>query len=94
MTKIVKKVILGILVGAAAGGAFFYWKYLQSSSFPCKISGCNGEICSDQNLVSACVFRPQNICFKTARCERQSDGSCDWTPTEELTRCIQEKKSG
>ncbi|MBX3190025.1 MAG: hypothetical protein KF819_23570 [Labilithrix sp.] len=58
----------------------------------CKKTGCSGEICSDQDVASACIWAEHFACYATAKCERQSNGKCAWTPTAELTSCIDSKK--
>jgi eight-cysteine-cluster-containing protein len=55
----------------------------------CRSTGCSGEICSDQNLASTCIYRPEYACYKSASCERQSDGKCGWTMTGELKGCLE-----
>ncbi|MDP2598557.1 MAG: Gmad2 immunoglobulin-like domain-containing protein [Candidatus Liptonbacteria bacterium] len=55
----------------------------------CKATGCSGEVCSDQDVITNCVFLPQYSCYRTARCERQPSGECGWTQTPELSRCLQ-----
>ena len=55
----------------------------------CFIGGCNAEVCSDQRQVfSPCIWRNAYACFEDARCERQPDGACGWTPTPELEACL------
>jgi hypothetical protein len=54
----------------------------------CIVGGCNGEICSDTNMASPCIYKPEFECYKKAKCEKQKDGSCGWTPTVELTACL------
>jgi len=54
----------------------------------CHPSGCSGEICSDQDVVSNCIYKPEFACYKTATCERQANGSCGWTQTPELLSCL------
>ncbi|MCW5805671.1 MAG: hypothetical protein KIT31_25095 [Deltaproteobacteria bacterium] len=55
----------------------------------CFVGGCSGQICSDQDgAISTCDFRPEYACYQAATCERQADGACGWTPTEELQACI------
>lgn len=56
----------------------------------CYVGGCSGEICSDQpGAVSACVYYPQQACYRTAKCERQvTNGQCGWTQTPELQSCL------
>lgn len=56
----------------------------------CYVGGCSGQICSDEkDVVSTCEFREEYACYKTAKCERQPSGQCGWTPTAELTACLQ-----
>lgn len=59
----------------------------------CVVGGCNGELCqdaSDAPLASICLYKPEYECYKSATCERQVEGNCDWTQTEELTSCLAE----
>lgn len=55
----------------------------------CVITGCSEEICADRphNLLCAIVIPPDS-CYLNATCERQADGECGWTQTEELKSCI------
>lgn len=54
----------------------------------CKITGCSGQLCSDEDVRTTCEFKEEYACYKTAKCERQEDGKCGWTPTEELVACL------
>jgi len=54
----------------------------------CKATGCSRQICSDQEVVTTCEFKNEYVCYRTARCERQKNGQCGWTPTEELVACL------
>ncbi|OGE29495.1 hypothetical protein A2867_00810 [Candidatus Daviesbacteria bacterium RIFCSPHIGHO2_01_FULL_40_11] len=54
----------------------------------CKITGCSGQICSDKDVVTTCEFLREYGCYTDAICERQQDGKCGWTPTEELNKCL------
>ena len=55
----------------------------------CHRGGCNQEICSEKDgMMSTCEARPEYDCYKKARCERQPNGKCDFTPTEELKSCL------
>lgn len=61
------------------------------SSGGCKIAGCSGQICINEkagDVITTCEFKAEYACYKTARCERQSDGKCGWTPTSELLSCL------
>lgn len=58
----------------------------------CRVSGCGGEICQDASeepAVSICIYKNEFACYKTAKCERQTDGKCGWTQTSELKTCLQ-----
>lgn len=57
----------------------------------CQIGGCGGELCNDagdEPQVSICLARPTDRCYQEfGVCEDQGDG-CGWTPTSELTTCL------
>ena len=54
----------------------------------CKVGGCSGEICSDKEMLSNCMYSPEYSCYKSAKCEVQPSGECGWTPSSELDACI------
>lgn len=54
----------------------------------CVVSGCSSEICSDEEMVSNCQFKPEYACYAKARCERQASGACGWNRTAEYKACI------
>jgi len=57
----------------------------------CQISGCSNEICQNADsepAVSICLYSEKFVCYKDAVCEKQPDGNCDWTSTDELTFCL------
>lgn len=59
----------------------------------CKVGGCSGQLCveeSQKDIVTTCEFRQEYTCFKDAKCEKQKDGRCGWTQTDQLTKCLQE----
>jgi hypothetical protein len=58
----------------------------------CIKTGCSGIICADQELMSTCEWKEEYECYRTARCERQSNGQCGFTQTRELTECIASKR--
>lgn len=55
----------------------------------CKPTGCSGQICSDEEMMSTCEYKEEYSCYKNARCERQANGRCGWTQTEELRICLE-----
>ncbi len=64
------------------------WLSGSTTSGGCKITGCSGQICSDQDVTTTCEVKPEYACYKTAKCERQPDGQCGWTPTDQLVQCL------
>jgi len=70
-----------------------YSRYIGAG---CKIvSGCNGPIiCTDisntDGVNSTCEVLPEYACYKvdSARCEKQTKGSCGWSQTTTLKTCI------
>ncbi len=59
----------------------------------CKVGGCSGQLCVDESegdVITTCEYKAEYACYKTAKCERQEDGKCGWTPTEELVMCLGE----
>lgn len=62
----------------------------------CKVGGCSSELCLDKDsegVYSICIYNPVYECYKTARCERQENGECGWSQTEELKACLNEKSN-
>ncbi len=61
----------------------------------CARTGCSGHICANagEDIVSTCVWREEYACYKTARCEKQTDGKCGWTPSAALSDCLSSAKA-
>ncbi|GEM_PF-322289 len=55
----------------------------------CVITGCSGEVCADEETITACIYREEYACYQTVICERQAGGECGWSETEELRACLQ-----
>ncbi len=54
----------------------------------CRRSGCSGEICSDRDVNTTCMYKAEYACYQGAQCERQSNGNCEFTPSTTLNECI------
>jgi hypothetical protein len=54
----------------------------------CVKTGCSGQICADQQMVSTCEFRPEYACYQAATCQRQANGKCGFTQTPALAACL------
>jgi hypothetical protein len=60
----------------------------SASMKPCIKTGCSSQVCSDENVITTCEYRPEYACYQKAACERQQDGNCGFTKTPELTACL------
>ncbi len=58
----------------------------------CVISGCSGEICGEEQMASTCLYRAEYSCYKTATCERNKGGKCEWLQSDELASCLKQVK--
>jgi len=56
----------------------------------CIKSGCSGTVCTEpgKDMMTTCEYKAEYGCYKTATCERQSNGACGWTQSAELTACL------
>ncbi|NTV30963.1 hypothetical protein HGA91_03240 [candidate division WWE3 bacterium] len=54
----------------------------------CIITGCSGQICSDQEMYTTCEYKDEYACYRNAKCERQSNGKCGWTMDNSLSQCL------
>ena len=54
----------------------------------CKPTGCGGQVCSDEDVITTCEYLPEYSCYKDAVCERQATNECGWTDTPELKACL------
>jgi hypothetical protein len=70
------------------GGAVACTEKACPSTPACRRTGCSGQVCADQEVVTTCEWKPEYACYDTALCERQADGGCGFTPTPELTQCL------
>lgn len=66
--------------------------YDKSKQKECMITGCSGQICFEEEIITTCEYKQEYACYKNAQCERQKNGECDWTLTEELQICLMNNK--
>ncbi len=61
-----------------------------SAQADCRRMGCSGTICSDskEEFVTTCEWNESYSCYQNAKCERQGNGLCGFSPTEEFNSCI------
>jgi eight-cysteine-cluster-containing protein len=55
----------------------------------CRATGCSGQVCAAEDVVTTCEFRPEYACYQSASCAAQADGQCGWTMTAELEECLE-----
>jgi hypothetical protein len=73
--------------GKARTATQFYTRVLDEQT--CFVGGCSGQVCSDrEGVITTCEWRDEYACYADATCEVQGDGTCGWTPTEELLGCL------
>ncbi len=73
----------------------FYLRAGKTSSAslkPCMKTGCSGQVCSDQEVMTTCEYKAEYECYKKATCERQANGDCGFTPTPELNACLRRSR--
>lgn len=92
-----QKMYLLRIIGQEGDKILSSFKLLQENTKKtdgCKIGGCSGQLCVEESDrgVSTCEYLSQYGCYKTAKCERQTDGKCNWTQTQELTACLKQQK--
>ena len=74
------------------------FKFIGITPGECIFVGCSGTICLDENnfnenpLVTTCEWKKSYGCYRKqyTTCERQEDGECGWTETDELKSCLRE----
>ncbi|WP_437524096.1 hypothetical protein WME79_35355 [Sorangium sp. So ce726] len=56
---------------------------------PCKVTGCSGQVCADEEVATTCEYREEYACYKEhGVCERGASGECGWRATPELEACL------
>lgn len=61
-----------------------------ASDADCSRTGCSGQLCSNESVITTCEFRPEYACFAdpgvtTCGCR---EGLCGFDPTPELSQCL------
>jgi len=70
----------------------FYLKVEGEKLSYCRATGCSGQICGDEDMMSTCEWRPEYACYKTATCSVQADGACGWEMDGQLMSCLANSK--
>jgi hypothetical protein len=51
-------------------------------------TGCSGEVCAAEEVVSSCTWRPEYACYQQAVCSPRPGGACGFVVTPALDRCL------
>ena len=67
-----------------------------ASDRDCQATGCSGQVCAPEPVITTCEFRPEYACFQdpaitSCGCDA---GRCTWDPTAELAACIEKAQGG
>jgi eight-cysteine-cluster-containing protein len=85
----VHRLLVALAVVALAGCIAMSDNVTERGGDSCHVAGCSAQVCSDRDdVVTTCEWRDVYECYLSASCERQSDGACGWTPTQELNACL------
>ena len=88
-----KKMYLFRIIGENGDKILGSFTFLKQETSECKVTGCSGQICSDdEHVVTTCEWIEQYACYQTAKCERQIDGKCGWTQTDQLIKCLKQSE--
>ncbi len=55
----------------------------------CRRTGCSGQVCSDEPVVTTCEWKPEYECYREATCARGPGGACAWVQDEALRACLE-----
>jgi len=58
----------------------------------CIPTGCSKELCSDKEMTSICIYKPEFDCYRQALCGAQANGQCGWTETPALKACLEKAR--
>jgi len=53
----------------------------------CKKTGCSGVICSDKDVMSICIWKPEFECYKHSECGLDENGNCAWKHSAGFEKC-------
>ena len=55
----------------------------------CKPSGCSGQVCSAEDVITTCEMQPWFTCLKYSECGSFApDGGCGWAQTDAFLDCM------
>jgi hypothetical protein len=66
----------------------FYLPAKHKPAPTCVVTGCSGQLCAAEPMVSTCEWKEEYACYASAECAVQADGTCGWTQTAELAACL------
>jgi eight-cysteine-cluster-containing protein len=56
----------------------------------CHPTGCSGQICAAEDVITTCEFRPEYACYQDPTITQCGcvAGGCGWAQTDELAKCL------
>ena len=65
------------------------WEVIECPQVVCKATGCSGQICSDQDVVTTCEWYPWYECYQKSECGAfGAGGGCGWKQTADFVACM------
>ncbi|MDP6943017.1 MAG: dickkopf-related protein, partial [Myxococcota bacterium] len=72
-------------VAAASGNC------VEAPPTTCVVTGCSGQLCAPEDMVTTCDEEPWYVCYVDAECGDFSDsGGCQWKHTDAFLECLGE----
>lgn len=58
----------------------------------CVRAGCSNQLCVDQSdaddIMTTCEYKDEYACLEQSVCERQANGECGWSESDEYISCM------
>ena len=62
--------------------------FVCESDANCFHTGCSGQICASEDVITTCEFRCEYACYQQAECACLGQGRCGFVMTQELQECL------
>jgi eight-cysteine-cluster-containing protein len=71
----------------ATGWGSCKWEVIECPK--CQVTGCSGQICADQEVITTCEYMPWYGCYKQSECGAfGANGGCAWKQTPAFVACM------
>lgn len=54
----------------------------------CRPTGCSGQICAGEDVMTTCEWKPEYECYQSAVCSNAPNGECGWVMDDALRQCL------